>query len=115
MNVKNVIKAIPLSTVAASTLTGVYVPLNSGLPFPCFHIRITSTSTTSITVSYDGGVTDHDIIPLPGGTIVVNGQTNSQPQSHIALFAKGTVISIKGAVGTGNIYLSGYYQPTATQ
>jgi hypothetical protein len=110
MHVRNTVQAIPLSTVAASTLDGTYTSLNTGLPFACFYIRILNDSTVPITVSYDGGETDHDFI-APAGTITVNAQTNSQPNGNIALFAKGQSIWINGTVGTGAIYLSGYYQP----
>lgn len=105
---QNSVKALVLSTVASSTVTGNYAPLNgTGFSHAPFFIRINNASNMAITVSYDG-VNDHEFIPT--GTIFqLETQTNSQPNAQVALFAKHTIVYIKGTAGTGNIYLSGYY------
>jgi hypothetical protein len=116
MQVKNTVAAIPISVVAASDLTGGYIAFTA-LPQACFMIRITSSATVNITVSYNGGTTDNDLLPaITNGYSVlqVNAQENSQPNGQIALFPKGMVIAVKGTVGTGSISLAGYYQPTGT-
>jgi hypothetical protein len=110
MYLKNTVKAIPLTVLNTNTLTGVYVLLSAGLPQPCFYLRIYNASTVGLTISYDNGTTDHDFIP-PATTIAINAQTNSQPNNQVALFAKGQSIFIKGTVGVGSVYLTGYFQP----
>jgi hypothetical protein len=114
MNVKNYVLPIPYSTLAASTFDGDYVALTDGLPQACFYLRINNATTVPISVSFDGGVTDGDFLS-PGQVIDLNTQTNAPPNGNIALFAKGQSIYISGTVGTGAVYLSGYYQPTGTQ
>lgn len=110
MYLKNTVFAIPLTILNTSTLTGVYLPFTT-LPQPCFYLRFYNASTVALTISYDGGTTDHDIVG-PAMTININAQTNSQPVNQVALFPRGQTISIKGTVGVGSVYLVGYYQPT---
>jgi hypothetical protein len=105
---QNSVKPFLLSSKASSTVTGSYTALNSsGFIQSPFFIRINNASNQAITVSYDG-VNDHEYISL-GGILELPTQTNSQPNAHMALFPKGTVVYVKGTAGTGNIYLSGYY------
>lgn len=109
MAVKNSVHAIPLTSIASSTVTGSYQAINpSGLPKPCFLIRIINFSSQAITISYDG-VTDHEFLPN-GGIFQFNIQANSQPSSYLANLSIGTIVYIKGTAGTGTVYLSGYYQ-----
>ena len=104
---KNNIKPIPLTNIASSTVSGTYAAINSsGLANPCFLIRIINNSTQDVTVSYDG-VNDHEFVPK-ATTVAVTGQANV-PQ--FGTFSAFTVVYVKGTAGTGNIYLSGYYQP----
>ena len=106
---KSTVKAIPLTTIASSTLTGTYQAINAlGLGFPCFVLRLNSTSTTAVTVSYDG-TTDHEFL-LNGATLQIMTQTNSNVSTN-AMFSASTKVYVKGTAGTGNIYLSGYYLP----
>ena len=113
MAVKNSVAAIPLTSVSATTFDGVnYKPINtSGLPHACFQFTISNGSSVSVFASYDG-VTNHEIIP--SGSVVSHPlQTNAQPNTSIANLAKGTVVYVLGAAGTGSVYLSGLYQPQA--
>lgn len=111
MAVKNKVLAIPLTNIASSTVSSSYQAINAtGLANPCFLIRIINASTTNVTVSYDG-VTDNEYV-IAASSMDVNAQTNGQPNTSIANFAAGTVVYVKGTAGTGNVYLSGYYQPT---
>lgn len=109
MSVKNCIKAIPLSSISATTFTGAYQAINAGLPFACTVLRITNNTNGGVTISYDG-VTDHDFIPTLT-TAQINGQANAQPNNMMAQFKAGTIVYVKAAVGTGSCYLAGYYQP----
>lgn len=111
MAAKNSVQAIPLTNIASSTFTGSYQAINpNGLPNACFLIRLNSTSSTSVTVSFDG-VNDHEFL-LNGAFVNLDFQNNAQPNNFAASLKAGTVIWVKGSAGTGNIYLSGYYQPT---
>jgi hypothetical protein len=113
MAVKSSVQAVPLTSLSSAFLTAAYDSINSaGLPQSCFLLKIVSTSTTGVTISYDG-VTDHDYLPA-GLTMEVNAQTNSQPNNWIANFQKGTVVWVKGTAGTGNIYVVGYFQPQSS-
>lgn len=111
MLVKNQVKAIPLTSIATGSVSGSYAAINSsGLPFPCFALRIINNTDKDVTVSYDG-TTDNDYIPTLS-SLTISTQTNSQPNGYIALFKVGTVVYVKGTAGmSGSIYLAGYYQP----
>jgi len=105
---QNSVKPFTLSSILSSTVTGLYAPLNgTGFQQAPFFIRIVNASTTAITISYNG-VNDHEFIPS-NGVFELPSQTNSQPNGHVALFPKNTIVYVKGTAGTGNIYLSGYY------
>lgn len=107
MALKNSIKALTLTNIDSSTVGATYKAINSsGLAHPCFSINIRNNSTQDVTVSYDG-VNDHEYIPK-ATSITVSGQANV-PQ--FATVPAKTIVWVKGTAGTGNIYLSGYYQP----
>lgn len=110
MALKNTINAAELFFIASNVVdTDEYQSINAlGLPYASFLVRIINNSSEDVTVSYDG-TTDHDFIPK-GATLQLPLQTNSQPTSHVALMAKGTVIYVKGTAGTGDIYVAAYYQ-----
>jgi hypothetical protein len=109
MAVKNSVAAIPLKSIDSATFTGSYQLIySSGNPKACFFLSIINNSNKDITVSYDGA-TDHDFVPtLNKRDLPV--QTNAQPNNHTALFPSGTKVWVKGAAGTGLVYLAGYYQ-----
>jgi len=108
MAVKNIVAAVPLSSIAASTFSGVY-QLVATLPQACFLLRFVNNTSKDITVSYDG-TTDHDFVRTLSDENI-NAQTNAQPQNFCALFPKGTTVWVKAAVGTGSFFVAGYYQP----
>ena len=107
MALKNSIKAVTLTNIDSATVTSSYKAINSsGLTKPCFLIRITNNSTQDVTVSYDG-VNDNEYIPK-ATSIAISGQANVP---EFASIPASTIVWVKGTAGTGNIYLSGYYQP----
>lgn len=105
----NSIKSILLDSIASSILGVNYQAINeNGTEGACFMIRIINNSTKDVTISFDG-VNDHEFVPL--GTIAqIEVQTNAQPTNSTALFNKGLIVYAKGTAGTGNVYLTGYYQ-----
>jgi hypothetical protein len=105
---KNSVKPLLLSNLASSAITTTYAPLNgTGFTQAPFFIRINNASNMPITISYDG-VHDHEYL-VANSVFELPSQTNSQPNAHVALFPKYTVVYVKGTAGTGSIYLSGYY------
>lgn len=104
------VKSIPLETLSSALMQAlVYTPINgSGLPFPCFKLRIINNSNQSITISY-GSDTDNDIIPA-GQALEVDTPINTLPNSRGAMFPKGTIIYARGTAGTGSVGVAGYYQ-----
>ncbi len=105
---QNSVKPFILSSMLSSAITTNYAALNgTGFSQAPFFIRINNASNTAITVSYNG-VDDHEFIAA-NTVFELPSQANSQPGAQVALFPKKTIVYIKGATGTGNIYLSGYY------
>ena len=105
---QNKVKAIALEMVASADLSGTYQPFSAtGLPQACFLLRIINGSTAPITISYDG-TTDNDFIQ-GSSTFEIAAQTNAQPSNWVALFAKGQLVYVKGTMGDGDVYLTGYY------
>lgn len=105
---QNYIKVIPLTSIDSATFTGAYQVINAaGLPEACSIIRIINASNKAITISF-GGVIDHEY--LPASTILqLPFQSNSSPSGQVAQLKQGTKVYVKGASGTGLVYLSGYY------
>lgn len=112
MSVKSILKAIPASTIDSATISGTYEIFGNsqaGIPLPCMILKISNGGTTDVYVSFDG-TTDHDYV-IKGTTLEINAQANSLNPGRMAEFPKGTKVYVKGTAGTGNIVLSGYYQP----
>ena len=111
MATTNVVKPIALTNIDSSTLSASYQAINaSGLTFPCFEVIINNASNQDVTISLDG-THDHFYV-VKATTLLIASQTNSRPNNFVADFAQGTIFYAKGTAGTGNIYLSGLYQPT---
>ena len=104
--------AIPMATFDTSGLTGTYQALNgAGFGDTVKMLKIYNASDTGITISYDGGTTDHDFIP-PVSTFILDIQANHAAST---VYASGTlngkngqIIMGKGSAGTGNLYIAGY-------
>lgn len=110
MAVKNIIKAIPLTTLSAAGLGASYQAINpDGLDQSCIILRINNDSNVAITISFDG-VTDHEYLGSQE-TLHIDAQTNSLPQPEVCVFAKGTKVYVKGTAGMGTLAVSAYYQP----
>lgn len=107
---QNYVKALTLSTFAASSLSTSYQAVNSaGFSEPVFFMRLVNDTNQDVTISYDG-VNDNEYVAA-GDTFEFPNQANSQPQAQLALWRKGTVVYVKAAAsGTGTLTLSGYYQ-----
>lgn len=104
---KNSVTAQVLTSRSSATMTGSFVLLGT-LSEAAFLLRITNDSDKNVIVSFDG-INDQDIV-LDGQTIEIYSQANAQPNNWVAQFPKGRKVFIKSAAGTGNIYLTTYYQ-----
>lgn len=94
------IEPIEMQTINATKFTGVYV-LGITLPSPCFLLRIINCCNQDIKVSFDG-VTDNDFC-LIDDTIQISVEPNINTN-----FKKWKKIYVSAAVGTGNVYITGY-------
>lgn len=114
MSLKNIVKPILLTAFDSSTLTAAFKPINpNGTEASCFLIRINNDSTEAVFVSFDG-INEHDFVAA-GGLLELPLQTNRGPVNQAAYLAQGTIIYVKEVTtaGTGDIFLSGYFQPTS--
>jgi hypothetical protein len=110
MAVKNIVSAIPMTSINANTFNGTYMVINAaGLPQACTLLRIMNKSNVDVLVSYDG-VTDNDYVQA-NTTLEINPQLNAQPNNYHAAFPKSMPVYVNGAHGAGLVYLVGYYQP----
>ena len=113
MAVTNAVAAIPIATFDSSTLSGTFQAFST-LAQACFLIHINNTSNVDVILSWDGGAHSHEVVQA-GKDLYLNFQQNSQPNNFIAKMPLNTKVAIKQstAAGTGNIYLTGYYQAQA--
>lgn len=108
MSKKNYIQAVELTSIDSGTFTGAYQSINDdGLPHDCSIIRIINNCNKDITISYDGS-TNHDFLQ-DGEVLQISLQANASPSGFVSALKKGQVVYVKGAAGTGYIYLAGYY------
>lgn len=110
MAVRNSVSAISLGAINANTFNGAYMHIGD-LPQACFMLRFINDTDEDVLVSYDG-VTDNDVV-IHQTTVQLDPQANSQPNNFICVFPKGMPIYVKGANGTGEFYVAGYYQHNA--
>ena len=96
-----------LRSVDASTLAGSYVSLGTPMEHPIRIFKISNDSNVGITVSYDGGTTDHEYLPAET-FLLIDASANRVWDCEFVL-ADGVQVSINGSAGIGNIYLSTYY------
>lgn len=95
-----------LRTIDSATFTGAYQALGTPLLHPSYKCKLVNNSTSLITISNDG-INDKDV--APGGSFWLYDEgTVSQSGSFPALPA-GTQIYVKGAAGTGLVYLVSQY------
>lgn len=105
---KNVLHAIPLTTFNAAILSGTYQPINpNGFPQALTSMRLQNASNVNITISYDN-TDDHDVI-LANSSLTLNSLAINSTTPDTVKLAKYTIIYVKGSMGTGTIYLAGYF------
>lgn len=111
---RGIIQAIPVSVLGFADITDVLQEINiNGLPNSCFMLRITNSTDKDLVISFDG-IHENDLL-LSRTTSTLLGQTNAGPTNYVANWQKGLIIWVAGEAGnlptSGDIVLSGYYQP----
>jgi hypothetical protein len=111
---KIAIKAIPMSSVASTALTGSFQVLSPAIGAPCHMIKIINNSDEDVFVSFDynpnvASKVANDFVPK--GTVALIPPYQGYPNTNSALWSSSNPVYILGSTGmTGSIYLAGYYQ-----
>lgn len=101
------LNAEPLRSIDTSTLNGSYASLGALIAHPARVLKFANLSNVDVMVSYDGGVTTHEIIPASSSFVF--DITSNRVWDDPCVLAKGTQISVSSAKGTGFFYMSSYY------
>lgn len=102
------VAAIPMIAFDTSNLKGGWELGHPGIPQQLFYLAMYNESDVDVEVSYNGD-DSHDFI-ADGWHREINFQTNNQvPGGMKAILGKGTKIYFSGAMGTGYVYIIGYY------
>jgi len=109
MPYKDCVKPLILKDLDSSTLrSDVWSVFDlSGTEEACFMIRLTNASDKTIFISFNG--TDVAEILQVSKDITFNFQKNACPNNYRSQFKKYSKVYIRGDFGTGELYLSGYY------
>ena len=95
-----------LRSIDSSTFVGTYLALGTPLENPSYICKMVNDSTVGVTISIDGS-TDIDVAPASSfwlydeGKVGLNGAMPALPA--------GTQFYVKGAAGTGLVYLVTQY------
>ena len=95
-----------LRSIDSATFTGSYQALGSKLSNPSYILKMVNNSTVLVTISIDG-TTDIDI--CPSGSFWLYDEGKVARQSSVPAVPAGTQIYVKGAAGTGSVYLVSQY------
>lgn len=107
---QNIILPIPRTQINATSFNSTYLPINAGgLPEACSIIRLVNDTNRDVLISFNG-VTGHEYLGAEE-SFILNFQANAGSSNDVAKLAKGTIIYVLAAAGTGLMFLSGYYQP----
>lgn len=91
----------PLRSIDSATLTGVYATVGTPLAHPSYILKLVNNSTSLVTISIDG-VSDIDVCPANSFWLYDEDTSGNPTPEGIP---EGTQIFVKGAAGTGLIYL----------
>jgi len=100
-----------LRHVEASAFTGAYQNLGAVTAHPIRIFKITNNTAKDVTVSFDGGTTDHEYVPA-GSFVLIDATANRSWDCAFALGAN-VQVAIKSATASGVagtfVYMSCYY------
>lgn len=103
MTYKTQIKWETLRSIDSATFTGLYQAVGTPLNFASYICKLVNNSTVLVTISMDG-TTDIDVAPANSFWLYDEDKT----RDHEAVPA-GTQFFVKGAAGTGSVYLVSQY------
>jgi len=105
------VQAVPLASLAGAGITGTYQLVSATFPTtPVKQLLLYNGTNQLLTFSLDG-TDDHLVVPASATMILdfeSNG-SNSYPGQRPWRLAKGQPVFVKGAAGTGSVYLMGLY------
>lgn len=93
----------PLRSVDSSTFTGNFMPVGTPLEFPSFILKMINLSTSLVLISVDG-VNAVDLAPPNSFWLYDEAKTQLEER-----YPAGTQFYVKGASGTGLVYLVSQY------
>lgn len=93
----------PIRSIDSAAFTGNYQALGTPLANPAAILKLVNNSNRLVTISVDG-INDHDI--APAASFWLYDATANLPHATAGIFiSKGTQYLVKGAAGTGLVYL----------
>jgi len=93
----------PVISINTATLAGSYTAFGSGFTYPVRILHLVNNSNVNVTISFDGGATDHIVIPA-GSFVLYDFGTNKGESSPALELKAGSPMMINGSVGTGLVY-----------
>lgn len=92
-----------IRSIDSATFTGSYQALGTPLEHAISIVKLVNNSTVLVTISADG-INDHDI--APSTSFWLYDVTSDSPKETGSVFIeKGRQYYVKGAAGTGSVYL----------
>lgn len=95
-----------LRSINSATFTGAYQALGTALLYPSYILKMVNNSTVLVTISIDG---TNDVDVCPSGSFWLYDEGKVARQSAVPAIPAGTQIYVKGAAGTGSVYLVSQY------
>lgn len=93
----------PLISINSSTFTGSYQAFGTGFTYPVRILHIVNDSDEDVTISFNGGTTDHLFVKAGTFSLYDFGTNRGEAASALEL-AKGSGMVIKGTAGAGSVY-----------
>lgn len=102
----------PLGTLAFGSIVAGYTAIGNPFTSSVRSVTITNLTDTTLIFSYDGGVTDHDVLPAGAGKLYDFAANASVVSGGMPAFQKGGSVYVKrggGAPTLGAAYVSAFY------
>lgn len=108
----NKIFPVAIRSINSATFTGSYQAFGAIYTNPIRILKIINNSDEDVTISLDGGTTDHDFLPATTYCVYDFGTQRGMSADAMDLPAVG--LMIKGSAGTGLVYAVAYCAITPT-
>lgn len=100
----------PLRSLAFGSISGAYAAIGTGFNNAARLILIDNLTNANVTISFDG-INDHMVVAAMSGRVLDYG-SNRVGQVNQLEQSEGTVVYVKGAPGSGSVYVSVIYAST---